>query len=460
VAYTISDVTGVAPQPLSADATIHLLVGPGINISGKVWVDANGNVIDPGAAEPETNAGGTLYVNLIDGSGNVVATTPVAAITGAYSFTDVNPGSNYTIQLSTNQGIVPQPAPATLLPATWVNTGETRNGTIDLGTLGIIDNRAYGFTNTVNFDFGIEQLPESDNRSQIVSPTGSGEITAGSVITAVLGSDPEDGSLGNTNTIVITSLPANATMFYNGVAVTLNQNITGFDPSLLSFTGITLGSSTVVFGYAFLDAASQQDPTPATFELRWGTPLPVTGLEVKAILKGANNVSVEWKTETELNSSHFIVERSTDNNSFTAIGKVGAAGSSSTAKYYHFDDDIAGLQSYKLLYYRIRQVDMDAKSVISNIAIVRKNLNIQISAYPNPFVSDVMITIYSQLSGTIEMRITDVIGRTVLQQKNVLNRGTNQFSINNLANLPGGTYLLEIVNKADNSATTLKLIKQ
>ena len=44
--YTICDVTVVTPQPLCADATIHLLVGPGINIAGKVWDDANGNVID------------------------------------------------------------------------------------------------------------------------------------------------------------------------------------------------------------------------------------------------------------------------------------------------------------------------------------------------------------------------------------------------------------------------------
>ncbi|HEX4957232.1 MAG TPA: Ig-like domain-containing protein, partial [Lacibacter sp.] len=459
VNYQICDVTVVAPQPLCSDATIHLLVGPGINITGKVWVDANGNVIDAGTGEPETNIGGTLYVNLLDASNNVIATTPVAN-DGSYNFNNINPGSTYTLQLSLNQGTVAQPAPSTLLPANWVHTGETRNGTIDGGSFGQIDARTYGFTNVINYDFGIEQLPQTNARTQIVSPTGSGEITSGSVTTAVLGSDPEDGVLGNSNTIVITSLPSNATMFYNGVAVTVNQNISGFDPALLSFTGITLGTSAVVFEYAFLDAASQQDPSPATYELRWGTPLPVTGLEVRAILNGSNNVSVDWKTETEVNSSHFIVERSTDNITFTAIGKVGAAGSSSTTKYYNYNDDISALQSYKLLYYRIRQVDMDGKAALSNIATVRKNLNIQISAYPNPFVSDVMVTIYSQLSGTIDMRITDVTGRTVLQQKSVLYRGSNQVPVNKLANLPGGTYLLEVLNNADNRATTLKLIKQ
>jgi hypothetical protein len=94
-----------------------------------------GNVfIDPGAETPvnninqsyglpndRTNAGGLLYANLISG-GIVVATVPVHA-NGDYAFDNV-PLGTYTVQLSSNQGVVGAAQPATALPANWVNTGE------------------------------------------------------------------------------------------------------------------------------------------------------------------------------------------------------------------------------------------------------------------------------------------------------------------------------------------------
>ena len=156
VNYTVCDITAVTPQPLCSSAIIHFLVGPGITITGKVWDDANGDVVDQGVSEPETNVGGTLYVNLVDGLGYVTAVVPVAS-DGTYTIADAAPGGSYSLVLSTTQGTVGAPAPASVLPEGWVSTGETRNGTIDFGSAGIIDNRAYGFTNVTNYNFVIEQ---------------------------------------------------------------------------------------------------------------------------------------------------------------------------------------------------------------------------------------------------------------------------------------------------------------
>ena len=139
---------------------MHLLIGPGIAISGKVWDDGNGNVIPETTFENVTKGQGTLYVNLVDALGYVVATAAVAN-DGTYSFTDVAPGLSYSLVLSTINGVVSTPAPSASLPSGWTNTGETRNGTIDYGSVGVIDSKTFGFTNTVNFDFGIEQIPSS-----------------------------------------------------------------------------------------------------------------------------------------------------------------------------------------------------------------------------------------------------------------------------------------------------------
>ncbi|RQO29685.1 hypothetical protein DBR32_15625 [Taibaiella sp. KBW10] len=70
-----------------------------------------------------------LYINLVNSSGVVVATVPVNA-NGTYSVLNIPEGS-FTTQLSSTQGEAGQAAPAQLLPAGWVATGESFTGVND-----------------------------------------------------------------------------------------------------------------------------------------------------------------------------------------------------------------------------------------------------------------------------------------------------------------------------------------
>lgn len=101
----------------------------GYTVSGVVFNDANGNGLVNG--ESGTNAGGVNAV-LVDGSGNIVAITGVAA-NGTWSFSSVADGS-YVVRLSTGTGTAGNPAPAAALPMGWFNTGESANGTTTDGT--------------------------------------------------------------------------------------------------------------------------------------------------------------------------------------------------------------------------------------------------------------------------------------------------------------------------------------
>ena len=98
---------------------------PSQQISGNVFIDpqTTDNNINQSFGNPNarTNAGGLLYANLISG-GLVIATTQVS-VNGDYLFDNVPVGS-YTVQLSSNPGVVGLPQPGTALPANWVNTGE------------------------------------------------------------------------------------------------------------------------------------------------------------------------------------------------------------------------------------------------------------------------------------------------------------------------------------------------
>jgi hypothetical protein len=71
----------------------------------------------------------------------------------------------------------------------------------------------------------------------------------------------------------------------------------------------------------------------------------------------------------------------------------------------------------------------------------------------------VLVQINSQVNTEIELRVTDVKGRTIHVQRNQVIRGNNQLSIENLQRLPAGTYLLEVINKSELSTTKFKLTK-
>lgn len=83
-----------------------------------------------------------------------------------------------------------------------------------------------------------------------------------------------------------------------------------------------------------------------------------------------NNVVLRWRTEDEVNTSHFVVERSTDGVHFVAIQQVKTAGTS-TGNYSVADNNaIPGK-----LYYRLQMVDKNSKFTYSNIIKVNNDEN-------------------------------------------------------------------------------------
>ncbi|WP_310397427.1 T9SS type A sorting domain-containing protein [Hymenobacter sp.] len=124
-----------------------------------------------------------------------------------------------------------------------------------------------------------------------------------------------------------------------------------------------------------------------------GLPSVITPLPVELVAfagRWANGASeLTWATASEKNSSHFVVERSTGGDAaFRSVGRIAAAGSTSNSQNYRFRDAEAGTQGVAVLYYRLRQVDVDGKEAFSPVAAVAiAKLAVaapQIEVYPNP----------------------------------------------------------------------------
>ncbi len=243
---------------VSANITTRDFLDAGylVNLAGNVYDDANG-LTDNTVNGTGTNAGGTLYANLVDGSNNVVQAVAVAE-DGSYTFGTVIPNTSYTIVLSTTQGTPGNTAHAAALPSGWVNTGENLGaGTGSDGTVDGILAVAVTTSSVTNANFGIEQPPTANDAtaSSQLNPGGTNEV----VVTTLSGTDPEDVS---PTTFTIKTLPTHGTLYYNGTGVTLGQVITSYSPSLLTVDPSD-GSITVTFTYSVTDAAGRES-SPAT----------------------------------------------------------------------------------------------------------------------------------------------------------------------------------------------------
>lgn len=115
------------------------------------------------------------------------------------------------------------------------------------------------------------------------------------------------------------------------------------------------------------------------------TPLPVELVDFTAEAKGPG-VQLTWRTASERNSARFEVERSLNGVRFERIGTVAAAGSSSTARRYAFEDALALWPSaaQALLYYRLHQVDTDGTASYSSVQTVVRKAAGNLALFPNP----------------------------------------------------------------------------
>ena len=87
----------------------------------------------------------------------------------------------------------------------------------------------------------------------------------------------------------------------------------------------------------------------------------------------ANNVSVEiiveegnvqilWNTNKEVNSSYFLIEKSTDSIHFTAVKMVKAAGKSDFARHYEYSETADVVTN---VFYRVTLVTMNGEQIAS-----------------------------------------------------------------------------------------------
>lgn len=171
--------------------------------------------------------------------------------------------------------------------------------------------------------------------------------------------------------------------------------------------------------------------------------LPVNLVSFTASLNTNQKVDLRWVTASEMNVSHFVVERSFDGVNFSQAATVFAYGNTSDTKTYTLPDDISGVQS-KIIYYRLRSVDVDGQTQLSQVRVVRigkSNELLTLIAYPNPASSQLNVTVpASWQNKAVVMEMFNQSGQIL---KTVRNSNSGQTETINVSNLPTGIYMIK-----------------
>lgn len=140
------------------------------------------------------------------------------------------------------------------------------------------------------------------------------------------------------------------------------------------------------------------------------TTLPVKLLNLEAIARDPV-IDVQWATATERNSSHFNVQRSTDNVHFNIIGTMAAAGNSQFRSDYRFTDQhpVRGVN-----YYRLEQVDLDGTTMLTHTVVANlEHGDGRPVIFPNPATDQLNVVFSPPGDGSYTFSILDALGRVV-----------------------------------------------
>lgn len=161
--------------------------------------------------------------------------------------------------------------------------------------------------------------------------------------------------------------------------------------------------------------------------------LPVQWQHFDVVENEKKEVVCEWTTSAETGNAHFELERMVPTSDWTVIAKIPGQGNTQTETQYSYTDTnpLPGSS-----YYRIRQVDFDGTSSVSEIREIKRSKAIQ-QIYPNPSNGLLQIQMDAHPGG--ELQVFNAMGQTVIHHQMTASPYSSTQTLD-LSHLPDGWY--------------------
>ncbi len=181
------------------------------------------------------------------------------------------------------------------------------------------------------------------------------------------------------------------------------------------------------------------------------TSLPVTLVNFK-LNRSNSNVVLNWQTQSEINFSHFELERSNNAQTFYPIATINGLDKANGSAYSYTDVSNTASASY----YRLKIVDKDGSFTYSNVLTdVFNNADMPLMIYPTVSNGTAVKAVFTPVVKAAQLKVLDVNGRLMVTY-NLQSGATNQ-SIET-SSLNKGIYFIVLQNEG--IVESAKLMKQ
>ncbi|GAB2543064.1 hypothetical protein GCM10027189_27430 [Rufibacter soli] len=242
--------------------------------------------------------------------------------------------------------------------------------------------------------------------------------------------------------------------------VTINGTKASWKETAEGFTTVVPDAAPA--GNGKLEVTTAGGTDDAVFTVLEPAPLPVELMDFAG--KGSSKgITLTWKTASEKDNAYFEVQASANptKENFVTIGRVDSkVTNSSVVQSYEFMDRAP---RGPVTYYRLKQVDLDGASELSNVIAVKRALtgssNAQVKVYPNPFVQNLNLEVEAAEAGQMNVVLYYVTGKKAFEQVISVEKGAAvvELPLGN-ASLSAGIYIL--TTEINGQVTTSRVVKQ
>lgn len=223
---------------------------------------------------------------------------------------------------------------------------------------------------------------------------------------------------------------------------------------------------------ASIDIDGNEGPAPTIgYSFVPGNPegivLPIILTAFTAQTLNNTDAQLNWTTASEINSSHFDIQRSIQGVSWITIDTVAAAGNSRSNQFYNLTDKKV-FDPNKItnpnFYYRLKMVDIDGYFEYSDVRHVKfENVGGPLvgNPFPNPtLLGSSSVQLYLSIGGeaNLQIDIYDFKGSVVSTNTRPLSKGINTVTIGT-GTLSSGIYLIKLTME-DGASFVRKLTVQ
>jgi hypothetical protein len=219
-------------------------------------------------------------------------------------------------------------------------------------------------------------------------------------------------------------------------------------------TTLTAGSYNTVLEY-YDNGGNDQVSYSNTFST-----LPVTVTNWSASLQTGDKALLKWTASDAINFDHFIVQRSTDGESFEDIATVAAIPvDSSAAQKYSYTDQFTYNGN---VYYRLELVDIDGNNSYSTVVSLpmKAAATTAVRIYPTVVESGQLFVESPTAISQAQLEIFNMNGQRLQVNDWSVLEGRQQVAINgNNGRLPAGAYIARLTNGQSLLAKQIIIIK-